>query len=170
MIASCPALQLEFAGASSQTLHAVHYMFSHPSVEAATHYCNGNFDNTGYSGSVLGSLFMRHLHITIERTEQMVYMHEDSCGDDGWVGLSIASAARPRVDDVQIELYAPELAGAGSSARFPVVTNGVAEPNWAVVVVDADQETTVRLTNIQASTFELSVSSDSPVPFGRPLL
>jgi hypothetical protein len=40
-IAAFPTLEIEFAGAAPQTLHAIHYMFSHPSVDAATHFCNG---------------------------------------------------------------------------------------------------------------------------------
>jgi hypothetical protein len=118
---------------------------------------------------VLGSLFMRHLHITFERHEQVVYMHEDHCGDDEWVGLEVApSSPGERVDAVQVSLYAPELNWV--SPNFPVVTDGVTESNWEVVVVDASQVTVVQLANMPENTFLLSVDSGSSISFGRPRL
>jgi hypothetical protein len=109
---------------------------------------------------------MRHLHITFERHEQVVYMHEDHCGDDEWVGLEVApSPPGERVDAVQVSLFAPELGGS-----FPVVTDGVTESNWEVVVVDASQVTVVQLANMPENTFQLWINSGSSISFGRPRL
>eukprot|EP01043_Picozoa_sp_COSAG02_P103580 COSAG02_NODE_39592_length_415_cov_0.920886_1_plen_138_part_11 len=64
-------------------------MFSHPSVEDPTHFCYGNLDN-GNAGLVLGSLWMRHFRLTIDREQGPVFdtgtvtMQEQSCADDSW--------------------------------------------------------------------------------------
>eukprot|EP01052_Picozoa_sp_SAG31_P030381 SAG31_NODE_3112_length_4661_cov_9.186760_4_plen_58_part_00 len=57
-------------------------MFNHPQEADPTHYCYGILDN-GATGTVLGSLFMRHLLMTIEKDERQVYMQADSCGEHG---------------------------------------------------------------------------------------
>jgi len=81
-IASFPTFSVEFEGAGLVEFGPIHYMFNHPQVIAPTHYCYGILDN-GPTGLVLGSLFMRHLFMTLDREGQKVHMATDHCGDTG---------------------------------------------------------------------------------------
>ena len=66
-----PTFSIQFEGGTRVKVRPEHYMFLHPSVADATHYCNG-LANNGYSGLVLGALFMRYFRVTIDRRTQLV--------------------------------------------------------------------------------------------------
>lgn len=79
-ISAFPSLHIQFQGTELIEFSPLHYMFHHPQEADPTHFCYGILDN-GATGTVLGSLFMRHLLMTIEKDERQVYMQADSCGE-----------------------------------------------------------------------------------------
>lgn len=81
-ISSFPSFSVEFEGAGLVEFGPIHYIFNHPQVINPTHYCYGILDN-GPTGLVLGSLFMRHIFMTLDREQNKVHMKTDHCGDIG---------------------------------------------------------------------------------------
>eukprot|EP01051_Picozoa_sp_SAG22_P028388 SAG22_NODE_9991_length_559_cov_1.454348_1_plen_185_part_11 len=131
-IAAFPTLSIGFAESGIHEFSPVHYMFNHPSVGRATHYCNG-VDNNAPHGLVFGALFMRHFRTTIDRAGARVYMVPDSCGDTGALAAGAPPPPPPRVWTVQVQAQMPapapeevseEPAAASSAASQP----GTAEP------------------------------------------
>jgi hypothetical protein len=132
-IASFPTLSIEFAEAGLQEFSPLHYIFSHPSVGAATHYCNG-VDTNGNSGLVFGALFMRHFRTTIDRAGARVYMVPDSCGDTD----ALAAGAPPPSPPPAILAPVPPSPAPAPVPPAPPMRNGtvlktVLEPELAVL-------------------------------------